>query len=113
MAEITLLDPAEADADVSIKAPIQVDPEKPIRLYLVDGSGYIFRAFHALPPLTRKSAGLPVGAVSGFCNMLWELICEPREGDAHKALRGRTLLSVVSAATEKTFRTELYGQYKA
>jgi len=43
-------------------------------LYLVDGSGYIFRAYHALPPLTRKSDGLPVGAVSGFCNMLLKLL---------------------------------------
>src|SRR5690606_15518281 len=41
-------------------------------LFLVDGSGYIFRAYHALPPLARKSDGLPVGAVSGFCNMLWK-----------------------------------------
>ncbi|WP_410721940.1 hypothetical protein, partial [Burkholderia sp. SIMBA_051] len=42
------------------------------RLYLIDGSGYIFRAYHALPPLTRKSDGLPVGAVAGFCNILWK-----------------------------------------
>ena len=47
-----------------------------IRLYLVDGSGYIFRAYHALPPLTRKSDGLPVGAVAGFCNMLWKLLVD-------------------------------------
>ena len=43
-------------------------------LYLVDGSGYLFRAYHALPPLTRKSDGLPIGAVSGYCNMLWKLL---------------------------------------
>ena len=49
-------------------------------LYLVDGSGYIFRAYHALPPLTRKSDGLPVGAVSGFCNMLFKLT-EDMKGD--------------------------------
>ncbi len=47
--------------------------EKP-HLFLIDGSSYIFRAYHALPPLTRKSDGLPVGAVAGFCNMLWKLI---------------------------------------
>ncbi|MEL0072802.1 MAG: hypothetical protein VW981_08030, partial [Rhodobiaceae bacterium] len=45
-------------------------------LYLVDGSTYIFRAYHALPPLTRKSDGLPVGAVSGFCNMLFKMVNE-------------------------------------
>ena len=45
-------------------------------VYLIDGSGYIFRAYHALPPLTRKSDGLPVGAVHGFCNMLWKLLRE-------------------------------------
>ncbi|MCK5908857.1 MAG: hypothetical protein KAG62_02800, partial [Caulobacter sp.] len=43
-----------------------------VRLFLVDGSAYLFRAYHALPPLTRKSDGLPVGAVQGFCNMLWK-----------------------------------------
>ena len=43
-------------------------------LYLIDGSGYLFRAYHALPPLTRKSDGLPTGAVSGYCNMLWKLL---------------------------------------
>ncbi|TGR91111.1 hypothetical protein EN834_35830, partial [bacterium M00.F.Ca.ET.191.01.1.1] len=47
-------------------------------LFLIDGSGYIFRAYHALPPLTRKSDGLPVGAVSGFCNMLWKLMQDAR-----------------------------------
>ncbi len=43
-------------------------------LYLIDGSGFIFRAYHALPPLTRKSDGLPVGAVAGFCNMLQKML---------------------------------------
>ena len=87
MTDITLLDPSEADADVEITAPVEVDPKKPMRLYLVDGSGYIFRAFHALPPLTRKSDGLPVGAVSGFCNMLWKLICDTRDGDRRQGAR--------------------------
>ena len=53
--------------------------EKP-HLFLIDGSSYIFRAYHALPPLTRKSDGLPVGAVSGFCNMLWKLIADGEKG---------------------------------
>ena len=48
-------------------------------LFLVDGSGYIFRAYHALPSLTRKTDGLPVGAVSGFCNMLWKLVATARD----------------------------------
>ncbi len=113
MTDITLLDPKEADADVEIVAPAEVDPARPMRLYLVDGSGYIFRAFHALPPLTRKSDGLPVGAVSGFCNMLWKLICDTREGDADKALGAPTHLAVIFDASEKTFRTDLYDQYKA
>jgi DNA polymerase-1 len=98
-----MLDPSEADAEVTIAQPL---PEPPMRLYLVDGSGYIFRAFHALPPLTRKSDGLPVGAVAGFCNMLWKLICDMK---ADKP----THLAVIFDASEKTFRNQLYDQYKA
>jgi DNA polymerase-1 len=78
----------------------------PLRLYLVDGSGYIFRAYHALPPLTRKRDGLPVGAVSGFCNMLFKLLRDSKE-DAP------THLAVVFDHSEKTFRNKLYDQYKA
>ena len=76
-------------------------------VYLVDGSGYIFRAFHALPPLTRPSDGLPVGAVHGFCAMLWKLL-----QDAKKA-SGPTHLAVIFDASEKTFRNEIYKEYKA
>ncbi|HYE46187.1 MAG TPA: DNA polymerase I [Caulobacter sp.] len=78
----------------------------PIRLYLVDGSAYIFRAYHALPPLTRKSDGLPVGAVSGFCNMLFKLLRDTKE-DAP------THFAVVFDHSEKTFRNDMYDQYKA
>ena len=78
----------------------------PLRLYLVDGSGYIFRAYHALPPLTRKRDGLPVGAVSGFCNMLFKLLRDSKD-DAP------THLAVVFDHSEKTFRNKLYDQYKA
>ena len=63
-----------------------------IRLYLVDGSGYLFRAYHALPPLTRKSDGLPVGAVAGFCNMLWKFLNNMKnepEAPTHLAVTGR------------------------
>ena len=76
-------------------------------LYLVDGSGYLFRAYHALPPLTRKSDGLPTGAVSGFCNMLWKLLEDMKDGDAP------THLAVIFDAGEKTFRNDLYADYKA
>jgi len=76
-------------------------------VFLVDGSGYIFRAYHALPPLTRKSDGLQLGAVYGFCNMLWKLLREmkPEERPTH--------LAVVFDKSEKTFRNELYADYKA
>ena len=78
------------------------------RLYLVDGSGYIFRAYHALPPLTRKSDGLPIGAVAGFCNMLWKFLADMRaSADAP------THLAVIFDHSEKTFRNQLYDQYKA
>ncbi|MGH7022953.1 MAG: DNA polymerase I, partial [Caulobacteraceae bacterium] len=79
-----------------------------VRLYLVDGSGFIFRAYHALPPLTRKSDGLPVGAVQGFCNMLWKLLLDMRASpDAP------THLAVVFDHSESTFRNQLYAAYKA
>ena len=82
----------------------------PMRLYLVDGSGYIFRAFHALPPLTRKSDGLPVGAVAGFCNMLWKLICDMQAAHADDA---PTHLAVIFDAPGGSFRSGIYDQYKA
>jgi DNA polymerase-1 len=76
-------------------------------LYLVDGSGYIFRAFHALPPLTRKSDGLPVGAVSGFCNMLFKLLQDTKAGERP------THLAVVFDTARTSFRNEIYPAYKA
>ncbi len=79
-------------------------------LFLVDGSGYIFRAYHALPPLTRKSDGLPVGAVSGFCNMLWKLMQDARNTDVGVV---PTHLAVIFDYSSKTFRNELYAEYKA
>ena len=74
---------------------------------LVDGSTYIFRAYHALPPLTRKSDGFPVGAISGFCNMLDKLVKEEKEK------KGITNLLVVFDASGKTFRNDIYPDYKA
>jgi DNA polymerase-1 len=76
-------------------------------LYLIDGSGYLFRAYHALPPLSRKSDGLPTGAVSGYCNMLWKLLEDMKDGDKP------THLAVVFDAGKTTFRNALYPQYKA
>ena len=76
-------------------------------LYLIDGSGYIFRAYHALPPLTRKSDGLPVGAVQGFCNMLWKLLKETNAGQKP------THLAVIFDHSSKSFRNDIYPQYKA
>jgi DNA polymerase I len=82
-------------------------PKKGDHVFLVDGSSYIFRAYHALPPLTRKSDGLQVNAVLGFCNMLWKLMrdMKPEEQPTH--------LAVVFDKSERTFRTEMYPDYKA
>lgn len=79
-------------------------------LFLVDGSGYIFRAYHALPPLTRKSDGLPVGAVAGFCNMLWKLLQNARDTEVGVT---PTHFAVIFDHSSKTFRNDLYPEYKA
>jgi DNA polymerase-1 len=89
-------------------SPVEArSPRKGDHVFLVDGSSYIFRAYHALPPLTRKSDGLQVNAVLGFCNMLWKLLrdMKPEERPSH--------LAVVFDKSEKTFRTEMYSDYKA
>ena len=87
--------------------PVTRPVDETSHLYLVDASGYIFRAFHALPPLTRKSDGLPIGAVSGFCNMLWKLLEDLKADDEP------THLACVFDKSAITFRNELYDQYKA
>ncbi len=80
---------------------------KGCHLHLIDGSSFIFRAYHALPPLTRKSDGLPVGAVSGFCNMLQRYV----EGNnGHDA---PTHVAVIFDKGSHTFRNDLYPEYKA
>ena len=79
-------------------------------LFLVDGSGFIFRAFHAIPPLNRKSDGLPVNAVSGFCNMLWKLLKDARNTDVGVT---PTHFAVIFDYSSKTFRNDLYDLYKA
>ncbi len=77
-------------------------------LHLIDGSAYIFRAYHALPPLTRKSDGLPVGAVAGFCNMLWRYL-----GENDASADAPTHAAVIFDYSSKTFRNEIYPDYKA
>lgn len=76
-------------------------------LHLIDGSGFIFRAYHALPPLTRKSDGLPIGAVAGFCNMLFKFVEDQKGADAP------THVAVVFDHKGKTFRSKIYEAYKA
>ena len=76
-------------------------------LFLIDGSGYIFRAYYALPPLYRKSDGLPTGAVNGFCNMLFKLIEDTKSNSKP------THLAVIFDSARKTFRNDIYSDYKA
>jgi DNA polymerase I len=96
--------PAQAPKSPAIAA-------KPVKkgdhVFLVDGSSYIFRAYHALPPINRKSDGLQLNAVFGFCNMLWKLLrdMKPEEKPTH--------LAVVFDLSEHTFRTDMYPDYKA
>ena len=78
-----------------------------MRVFLIDGSSYIFRAYHALPPLTRASDGMPVGAVHGFCQMLWKLLQDTKEAGEP------THFAVIFDAARKTFRSDIYPEYKA
>jgi DNA polymerase-1 len=84
---------------------------KGCHLHLIDGSAYIFRAYHALPPLTRKSDGLPVGAVAGFCNMLFRYIEGNKGPDAPNG--APTHVAVIFDHSSHTFRNTLYPLYKA
>ena len=84
--------------------------KKTDHLYLIDGSGYIFRAYYALPPLTRKSDGLPVGAVSGFCSMLFKLL---EDSKSNENLQKPTHFAVIFDSARKTFRNKIYSEYKA
>ena len=99
--------PSQAAASARNAAPVARAPRKGDHVFLVDGSSYIFRAYHALPPLNRKTDGLQVNAVLGFCNMLWKLMrdMKPEEQPTH--------LAVVFDKSERTFRTELYPDYKS
>tara|TARA_B100000965_G_scaffold379427_1_gene375119 strand:+ start:361 stop:3126 length:2766 start_codon:yes stop_codon:yes gene_type:complete len=84
--------------------------KKTDHFYLVDGSGYIFRAYYALPPLSRKSDGLPTGAVSGFCSMLFKLLEDVRSDDSKNK---PTHFAVIFDSARKNFRNEIYNDYKA
>ncbi|SDT36801.1 DNA polymerase I [Bradyrhizobium canariense] len=94
--------PAAATKPAAVKAPAKGD-----HVFLVDGSSYIFRAYHALPPLNRKSDGLQVNAVLGFCNMLWKLLRDMPEDNRP------THLAIIFDKSEITFRNKLYPDYKA
>jgi DNA polymerase-1 len=98
---------AQKASPKAASAPAAKPLKKRDHVFLVDGSGYIFRAYHALPPISRKSDGLQLNAVFGFCNMLWKLLrdMKPEEKPTH--------LAVVFDKSEKTFRTAMYPEYKA
>jgi DNA polymerase-1 len=98
--------PAKTTAKAESKAPAK-NPGKGDHVFLVDGSSYIFRAYHALPPLNRKSDGLQVNAVLGFCNMLWKLLRDMPEDNRP------THLAIIFDKSEITFRNKLYPDYKA
>ncbi len=84
--------------------------KKTDHFYLIDGSGYIFRAYYALPPLSRKSDGLPTGAVSGFCSMLFKLLEESRSDNSNYK---PTHFAVIFDSARKNFRNDIYSDYKA
>ena len=84
--------------------------KKTDHFYLVDGSGYIFRAYYALPPLSRKSDGLPTGAVIGFCNMLFKLLEDVRSDESKNR---PTHFAVIFDSARKNFRNQIYKDYKA
>ena len=98
--------PFEAPRNLPGFRPIRYNPPPMPHLYLVDGSGYIFRAYHRLPPLTNKH-GEPVGAVYGYTTMLWKL------ADEVHAAEGPTHMAVIFDKGSHTFRNDMYDQYKA
>src|SRR3954466_2351090 len=98
---------ASAKTAATAASPASRPVQKGDHVFLVDGSGYIFRAYHALPPLNRKSDGLQVNAVLGFCNMLWKLLRDMPEDNRP------THLAIIFDKSEVTFRNKLYPDYKA
>ena len=84
--------------------------KKTDHFYLIDGSGYIFRAYYALPPLSRKSDGMPTGAVNGFCNMLFKLLEDSKSNENKDK---PTHFAVIFDSARKNFRNEIFSDYKA
>ena len=84
--------------------------KKTDHFYLIDGSGYIFRAYYALPPLSRKSDGMPTGAVNGFCNMLFKLLEDSKSNENKDK---PTHFVVIFDSARKNFRNEIFSDYKA
>src|SRR5215471_10704602 len=104
----TAKSPKDSKPAAAKPAPVNAPAlKKDDHLFLVDGSSYIFRAYHALPPLNRKSDGLQVNAVLGFCNMLWKLLRDMPADDRP------THLAIVFDKSEVTFRNKIYPDYKA
>jgi DNA polymerase-1 len=101
------MDGAHSYMSAMAKSPVKSSLQKGDHVFLVDGSGYIFRAYHALPPMNRKSDGLQVNAVLGFCNMLWKLMRDMPSDNRP------THLAIIFDKSEVTFRNELYPDYKA
>src|SRR5437773_6573882 len=99
--------PSQAAQNARSAPSLARAPKKGDHVFLVDGSSYVLRAYRALPPLTRKSDGLQVNAVLGFCNMLWKLLRDMKPEDRP------THLAVVFDKSEHTFRNEFYSDYKA
>src|SRR6476661_5419681 len=97
-------------ATTEAPAPAAEKPAATPHLYLVDGSSYIFRAYHRLPPLTNRH-GTPAGAVYGYTTMLWKLAGDLSRGSKEDG--GPTHMAVILDASEQTFRNEMYDQYKA
>src|SRR3954462_3399127 len=100
-------EPAAAQESAAAKPVVAKAPGKGDHVFLVEGSAYIFRAYPARPPLNRKSDGLQVNAVLGFCNMLWKLLRDLPEDNRP------THLAIVFDKSEVTFRNKLYPDYKA
>ena len=93
----------------SVQRNLMTKQKKNQHYYLIDGSGYIFRAYYALPPLSRKSDGLPTGAVNGFCSMLFKLL-EDSKSETNK--EKPTHFAVIFDSARKNFRNEIYSDYK-
>ena len=105
-ARLAIGPPTRLASEAHPAKPLRFMPDAQPHLYLVDGSSYIFRAYHRLPPLTNRH-GQPAGAVYGYTTMLWKL------ADGLNKADGPTHMAVILDKSEHTFRNEMYDQYKA